>query len=97
MRKFLIFLVAVSLLVWTNPSQADHQRVFADTFKAENPVLGFLGIGNAASVFIAYDSYAVFSVGRVGDRVVSIGALGKVFSKAPPIEREIAESLRGGR
>ena len=97
MRKFLIFLVAVSLVVWTNPSQADHQRVFADTFKAENPVLGFLGIGNAASVFIAYDSYAVFSVGRVGDRVVSVGVLGKVFSKAPPIEREIAESLRGGR
>lgn len=97
MRKFLIFLVAVSLLVWTNPSQADHQRVFADTFKAENPVLGFLGIGNAASVFIAYDSYAVFSVGRVGERVVSIGVLGKVFSKAPAIEREIAESLRGGR
>jgi hypothetical protein len=97
MRKILLFLVAVSLLVWTNPSQADHQRVFAETFKAENPILGFLGIGNAASVFIAYDSYAVFSVGRVGERMVSVGVLGKVWSKAPPIERDIAESLRGSR
>jgi hypothetical protein len=67
--------------------------VFAETFKAENPVLGFLGVGRAASVLVGYDSYGLFSVGFVGDRVVSIGVLGKVFSKAPAIERDIAESL----
>jgi hypothetical protein len=93
MRAFLITLGVLGILLWTNPSQADHQRVFGETFKAENPILGFLGGDKVASVLVGYESYGLFSVGVVGDRVVSIGVLGKVFSKAPAIERSIAESL----
>lgn len=96
MKKLAVILaVLAASLAWTNPSQADHQRAFADSFKAENPVLGFFGVGTAASSLVGYDSHVFISVGRVGDRVVSVGLLGKVFTREIPVERKIREELGG--
>jgi len=94
-RFFIVVLVVLVALAWTNPGQAAHQRAFADQFKAKNPVLSFFGVNKVASEFVAYDSYVLFSVGKVAGKPVSIGLLGKVFAKKVPIESEIGKALRG--
>ena len=93
-RFFIILLVMVGALAWTNPSQAAHQRAFADRFKAQNPILSFLGVGKVAGDFVAYDNYVLFSVGHVAGERVSVGVFGKVFAREVPIESEIGRAIR---
>jgi hypothetical protein len=92
-RFFLILLVVAGALAWTNPSLGDHQRAFADKFKAENPIISWFGGDKAASAFIGYDSYVLFSVGRVAGEPVSVGVFGKVFARTIPIESEIGRAV----
>jgi hypothetical protein len=95
MKRFtLILLVLLGALVWSNPSHADHQRAFADKFKQDNPIISWFGGAKVASEFVGYDSYVIFSVGRLADEPVSVGVFGKVFAAEIPIESEIARAFR---
>lgn len=96
-RSSLIVLILIGVLALTNPSHAAHQQAFSEGFKAENPILSFLGVGKVASALVGYDSYVFFSVGTVADEPVSVGVFGKVFTREVPIESEIAKALRGER
>jgi|GEM_PF-6699998 len=93
MKRY-ILLVLLGVLIWSNPSHADHQRAFADKFKEDNPIISWFGGAKAASEFVGYDSYVIFSVGRLADEPVSLGLFGKVFAAEIPIESEIASALR---
>jgi hypothetical protein len=93
-RYFLILLVVLGALAWSNPSQGAHQRAVADKFREKNPILSIFGGDKAASALVAYDSYVLFSVGRVADEHVSVGLFGKVFAREIPIESEIGKALR---
>jgi hypothetical protein len=53
-----------------------------------------LGGAKVASEFVGYDSYVIFSVGRLADEPVSVGLFGKVFAREIPIESEIGRALR---
>jgi hypothetical protein len=92
-RSILILLAVIGALVWTNPSQADHQRAFADKFRQENPILSWFKVGDTASQFIGYDSYVLFSVGHVAGERVSVGVFGKVFARKVPIESTIGKAI----
>lgn len=95
MKRFtLILLVLLGVLAWSNPSQADHQRAFADKFKEDNPIISWFGGAKVASEFMGYDSYVIFSVGRLADEPVSVGLFGEVFAREIPIESEVAKAVR---
>jgi hypothetical protein len=93
-RFFLILLVIAGALAWSNPSAGDHRRAVGDRFKAENPIISIFKGDQVVANLVGYDSYGLFSVGRVADKPVSVGVFGKVFAREIPIESEIGRMLR---
>ena len=76
--KLLAGLAGLGLLVVLNPSEERHRERFGEAFRAGHPVLSLFGGGRVAPSLLAYRSYGIVSVGRVGDRVATVGALGTV-------------------
>ena len=71
--------LAVLLLFATNPGRARHERRIEAEVRVRHPVASLFGAGTLAARLVDYRSYGVLSVGRLDERVVSVGVLGMVF------------------
>ncbi|HEX8276981.1 MAG TPA: hypothetical protein VF615_30345 [Longimicrobiaceae bacterium] len=89
MKKLLALALAVALglLLALNPSEAEHRARFGAAFRADHPVLSLFGADRVAPSLLAYRSYGVASVGRVGDRVATVGVLGTVRVRELDMEK----------
>lgn len=89
MKKLLALaaLAALGLLFALNPSQEEHRERFGQAFRADHPVLSLFGADRVAPSLLSYRSYGVASVGRVGDRVVTVGVLGAVRVRELDMEK----------
>lgn len=80
MKKFGAFILLIIVLAISNPGIEQHKQAYRETFKRQNAVANFLGIGNIGAAMLTYDNYVVFSVTRMEQEVVGIGVLGFVMS-----------------
>jgi len=71
-------LLFVAFLFVSNPSHTQHKSAVKNTAKKENLFLGTV-ISSAANWAATYDDYYVVSTTRIGDNIISVGFMGKVF------------------
>lgn len=87
MKKLLAVLAVLGLLVLLNPSDEKHRERFGAEFRTDHPVLSLFGADRVAPSLLAYRSYGVASVGRVGGQVVTVGVLGTVRVRELDMEK----------
>lgn len=87
MKKLLAVAAVLGLLALLNPSEARHRDGFAAAFRTEHPVLTLFGADRVAPSLLTYSSYGVLSVGRVGEQVATVGALGMVRVRELDMEK----------
>ncbi|MET0399289.1 MAG: hypothetical protein ABW277_21040 [Longimicrobiaceae bacterium] len=97
MKKLLALAAVLGLLVLLNPSEARHRERFAEGFRADHPVLTLFGADRVAPSLLAYRSYGIVSVGRVGEHVVTVGALGTVRVRELDMEKLGREAAAQGK
>lgn len=97
MKKLLALAAVLGLLVLLNPSEARHRERFAEAFRADHPVLTLFGADRVAPSLLAYRSYGIVSVGRVGEHVVTVGALGRVRVRELDMEKLGREAATQGK
>lgn len=69
----------VALAFVSNPSAERHRLKIKEAISERSPVAGVLGLGSLAGFASTYRSFGVASYTTVGDRTLSIGALGMVY------------------
>lgn len=87
MKKLLAAAAVLGLLALLNPSEDRHRERFAEAFRADHPVLTLFGADRVAPSLLAYRSYGLVSVGRVGDHVVTVGGVGMVRVRELDMEK----------
>ncbi len=75
-----IVLGVALLCLATNPSQARHQEKIKEAFRAENRVLGKIGLGEVYARSFEYRNYLLCSLTRAEGEIKSFGVLGMVFT-----------------
>ncbi|HEV2146178.1 MAG TPA: hypothetical protein VGR37_02045 [Longimicrobiaceae bacterium] len=86
-KKLLAFAAVLGLLFLLNPSEPRHRERFAEGFRADHPVLSLFGADRVVPSLLSYRSYGVVSVGRVGERLATVGVLGMVHVRELELER----------
>ena len=71
---------AALLCLATNPSQARHQTKIRQAFRAENRVLGKIGLGELYARSFQYHNLLLCSFTRADGEIKSFGVLGMVFT-----------------
>lgn len=71
--------VVVALAFALNPSPERHRLEIKEAIGERNPVARVLGLGSLAGFASSYHSLGVASYTKVGERTLSVGALGMVF------------------
>jgi hypothetical protein len=70
---------ALALAFALNPSPERHRLKIKEAISERNPVAGALGLGSLAGLASSYHSLGVASYTKVGERTLSVGALGLVY------------------
>ncbi|HEX2092688.1 MAG TPA: hypothetical protein VHG28_09815 [Longimicrobiaceae bacterium] len=96
MKKLVALAAVLLVLAFLNPSEAEHRARFAETFRADHPVLSLFGADRLAPVLLTYRSYGIASVGWVGDEVVTVGVLGRVRVREVDMEKLAREAAEKG-
>lgn len=81
-RAALTLATAIALLVAAaalNPSPERHRAEIAEAIGERHLVARMLGVGTLAAVASSYRSLGLASYTTLGDKVLSVGALGVVF------------------
>ncbi len=87
MKKLLAIAAVLGLPALLNPSEERHREGFAEAFRADHPVLTLFGADRVAPSLLTRRSYGVLSVGRVGEHVATVGALGVVRVRELDMEK----------
>lgn len=80
MKKFLflIILVVVAALFYTNPSFEIHQKKINEAYIEQNPISGRVGIGKVLVQFVDYKNYYLFSTSTIREKTISVGFFNQV-------------------
>ncbi len=97
MKKMLAFLAVLGVVALLNPSETRHREEFTRAFQADHPVLSLFGADRVVPTLLTYRSYGVVSVGKVGERVATVGAVGKVHVRELDMEKMGEEAGAQGK
>ena len=76
-------IVSTALIIFVaifNPNEEKHKSVIIEKYKQENPISGFLNIGDLFTNILKYKNYIFYSTMTIGEKRISTGFLGNVNS-----------------